>query len=192
MNALTRLGLVIGLLLLVACGSGPDQVSDGNGDGGRGEGTLRMNVALSHGYGRLHELMGQLREVDKILWNKGPSDPVRQLLKDIATTAEDAHKRIGELVKDDPAIDLDAVVSAELEEATRDAIASTTRNELLTSSGRTFELRMLVSQLESMRYGSHLAGQVAAADEQENRRAYVEQLSGQLESLRVRAFDLLR
>jgi hypothetical protein len=95
-------------------------------------------------------------------------------------------------VEGDPTIDLDVDLSAELEQETRSAIQSTTKSELMGAGGREFELRMLISQLESTRYGSHLAEQIAEADPNEQRRDYLEQLAEQLEELRQRAFELLQ
>jgi hypothetical protein len=188
MKTVAHILTVIGLALVVACQSAPTRAPT------QIDGQPQVDVELSYGYARLHDLMGKLNDVDNslFLFMKGPSDPVKQLLRNIADTADHAHERIETLVEDDPTIDLDVDLSAELEQETRSAIQSTTKSELMGAGGREFELRMLISQLESTRYGSHLAERIAEADPNEQRRDYLEQLAEQLEELRQRAFELLQ
>ena len=75
--------------------------------------------------------------------------------------------------------------------ATRDAIASTKKKELLSQSGDTFELTLLLTQTEALNYGWHLA-QVAEENEPNHERAAaLASLSDDMQNLYQETFTLL-
>ena len=57
----------------------------------------------------------------------------------------------------DPSIKLDDIRLPSGETATRRAIASTEEKELLSQTGDTFELTLLLTQTEALSYARHLA-----------------------------------
>jgi len=63
----------------------------------------------------------------------------------------------GEIRQDDPTISLDDIQLPPAELATRTAIAATKKKELLSQSGETFELTLLLTQTEALSYAWHLA-----------------------------------
>lgn len=146
---------------------------------------------LSFGYARLDALLGKQRNVDKILWLKSADDDVSGLLDTIATTTGEARKRIGKLIGAAAGIDVDRLPDARIDQRTRAAIEATTREELLGAGGVEFEVRMLLSQLEGLRYGAHLARQIAEAEVSEERAEYLRGLAEELEGLRERVFALV-
>jgi len=75
----------------------------------------------------------------------------------ISDTSADVKKQWEHLAKNDPNLNLHAIELPQCEKATRDAVTKTEEHELLFSSGREFEFKLLLTQAESLSYGWHLA-----------------------------------
>ena len=105
----------------------------------------------------LYDLLGDEKNVSKVLLIKFDREELHRLIKAISTTAGDGEKRLDELAKGDPSLNLRAIQLPVGEKATRDAIAKTKEHELLLSSGEDFEFTLLLTQAEAMSYGWHLA-----------------------------------
>jgi len=104
---------------------------------------------------------GQEKNVSKILIVKGSSDELRNLIKTISRTADDGGKRLAELARRDPTLDLQVVGLPVGEKAAREAEAKTEEHELLFSSGANFAFNLLMTQAQALGYGSHLAAVAA-------------------------------
>ncbi len=113
---------------------------------------LRNNAASL-----LYKLLNDEKNVSKILIIKQDRKELHQLINAISTTTGDAAKRMTELAETDPSLNLQSLELPSGEKAARDAIAKTKEHELLFSSGKEFEFRLLLSQAQAMSYGSHLA-----------------------------------
>jgi hypothetical protein len=105
----------------------------------------------------LADLLGDEKNVSKILIIKHNSPELGILIKYISKTAEDGAKQLETLAKEDPSLNLHALQLPPGETATRAAIAKTKERELIFSSGEKFELSLLLTQTDSLDYGSHLA-----------------------------------
>lgn len=87
-----------------------------------------------------------------------PEHPdVKTLIKKIATTSAIGATLLERFAKDDPTINLNDIRLPPGETATRDAIASTKENELLSQTDGRFELTLLLTQTEALSYAWHLA-----------------------------------
>jgi hypothetical protein len=105
----------------------------------------------------LADLLGDEKNVSKILIIKHNSAELGRLIKLISKTAGDGAKELETLAKSDPTLNLHALQLPPGEVATRAAISKTKEHELIFSSGQKFELGLLLSQTDALDYGSHLA-----------------------------------
>jgi hypothetical protein len=76
------------------------------------------------------------------------------------------------------------------EEQTRDLISKTTAKELLSKGGEKFEVRILLTQSEALRYGSHLALVVQTMETEPERKKFLGETSQKLAALHQRVIDL--
>jgi hypothetical protein len=105
----------------------------------------------------LYDLLGDEKNVSKVLIIKGNRESLHSLIKNISATTGDGAKRLEQLAKIDPTLNLHALELPAGEKATRDAIAKTEEKELLFSSGENFEFTLLLTQADALSYGWHLA-----------------------------------
>lgn len=166
------------------------------GEAGGGEvvpvevaGTISPELAV--GYARLHEVLSKNSRVDSILIIKSPGRATVSLLSEIANTSREASEMIEAIAEREVGLDLDAVAYPEIEQVTRDAIESATGSELLKSGGATFERRILITQLEAMRYAHHLAAAIAERETVTERQKQLNDLADRLAALRESAFARL-
>lgn len=143
-------------------------------------------------YSLLHQLLAQQRNVDKLLVIKRESAELKQLIKTIAESSGAGADRLEEFARSDGSLRLDQFSLPPGEVATRDAIASTKKKELLTPFNSNFELDLLLTQFEALSYAWHL-GKVAAQNEPDVGRARVlNELSSEMKVLHGRVFSLMR
>jgi hypothetical protein len=105
----------------------------------------------------LANLLGDEKNVSKILIIKHNSAELGKLIKSISKTAGDGAGQLETLAKSDATLNLHALQLPPGEVATRAAISKTKEHELIFSSGEKFELNLLLSQTDALDYGSHLA-----------------------------------
>lgn len=143
-------------------------------------------------YSLLHQLLDQQRNVDKLLVIKRESAELRQLIKSIATASAAGAERLENFAKQDVSISLDQFSLPPGEVATRDAIASTKKKELLTPFNPNFELDLLLTQSQALSYAWHLA-KVAAANELRPEYArFLEAFSSDMKNLHGQVSLLMR
>jgi len=119
---------------------------------GAGKIEVRNNAASL-----LADLLGDEKNVSKILIIKHNSAELGRLIKLISKTAGDGANELETLAKSDPTLNLHSLQLPPGEVATRAAISKTKEHELIFSSGEKFELSLLLSQTDALDYGSHLA-----------------------------------
>ena len=105
----------------------------------------------------LADLLGDEKNVSKILIIKRNSAGLGRLIKAISKTAGNGAEQLETLAKNDTTLNLHALQLPPGEIATRAAISKTKEHELLFSSGEKFELNLLLTQTDALDYGSHLA-----------------------------------
>jgi len=145
----------------------------------------------SHAYALLFDLLGDEKDVSKLLIIKRERAELGALIKQISRIAGDAHKKLAAFGKKDPHLNLKDLALPPGEIEARKAIAKTKSKELLTEKGKAFELRILLSQNEALTYGAHLAQVIAATETDHARGEFVQQLSRDLSALQRRVFDML-
>ena len=105
----------------------------------------------------LYELLGSEKNVSKILIIKSNSESLGRLIKAISEQSADYQKRLDSLASNDVNLNLQTMELPPGEKATRAAVAKTEEHELLFSSGKEFEFKLLLTQAEALSYGGHLA-----------------------------------
>jgi dTDP-4-amino-4,6-dideoxygalactose transaminase len=96
-----------------------------------------------------------------------------------------------EFAKQDPSINLNNILLPAGEVATRDAIASTKKKELLGHTGDEFELALLLSQTEALSYAWHLALIASENEAQPDRARAMVDLSKEMENFYHEVFVML-
>lgn len=153
----------------------------------RPPGNIRFNC-----YSLLYNLLDQQRQVDKLLLVKLETAELKRLIKAIAAASEAGTKRLEQIAKEDPAIRLDQTDLPPGEVATRDAISSTRKKELLKPFNASFEESLLLTQCEALSYAWHLA-KVAATNEPQPQHAQdLAALSNEMKDLYHQTIVLLR
>jgi hypothetical protein len=118
----------------------------------------------------LHQLLNDQKNVSLLRFIKREQEDVKTLVKKIAANSATGAKLLEEFARHDPSINLDDIRLPPGEAATREAIASTKKKELLGQTGGEFQLSLLLTQAEALSYASHLA-KVAGDNESQPDRA---------------------
>jgi hypothetical protein len=146
---------------------------------------------LAAGYGSLHQLLTDESSVDKLLLVKSVGSETEEAIEGIAEASSRAAEKLEALSRQSPSVRLDAPSGLPLiEQATRDSIASKTAMDLLFSD-ETFEVRLLMSQGQALRYGRFLAEQLRELETNEARREWLDDLARRFEEDYKRVVDLL-
>lgn len=153
---------------------------------------LPAQPATGHGYALLYEILGQERQIARLLLVKVERDDLEAVVDDIAETCDLAYARLEQLAAEDPGLDLtDTGLPAE-ERKTRELIAATRRERLLAATGWEFELQLLLTQNEALTYAAHLADALSRTDADPTRLAFVRALWKDLALLQEDVMALLR
>jgi hypothetical protein len=139
----------------------------------------------------LHQLLDEQKDVSILRFIKKEHSDVKDLTKRIAAASGAGSKLLEEFAKHDPSLRLEDIRLPPGEAATRDAIASTEKEKLLTQSGDEFELTLLLSQTEALNYAWHLAKVAAENDSQPDRARGTEGVSEDMKRLYQEAVALL-
>ncbi len=155
------------------------------------QGSQSSPLQNDYGYALLSELLGDEKNVSKLLIIKRERAELRDLIRDIAQRCGTAHEELERLAKGDRSLHLKTNGLPAVEIGTRDAIGKTKAKQLLTESGKEFELRLLIAQHEALTYGSHLAGTIAKRETNAQRTQFLRRLSSDLEVLENRVTSML-
>jgi hypothetical protein len=156
----------------------------------------RPNLSLTENtrdncYSLLKQLLDNEKDVNLLHLIKTETPDLRKLIKRISTTAADGSKQLAAFSKEDSTLALDHYDLPAGEVKTRDAISKLHEKELLHTSGATFELGLLLTQVEALTYGAQLAKLASENDPQPDRSRYLISLSEQLTDLHDEVIDRL-
>ena len=146
---------------------------------------------LNEGYSLLHQLMSDESDVSKMLIIKHADEPVAGVVKEISGACQAAKTSMDGFPKTDVRIEFDVPDLPRIEQESRDLDSSIEEKELLFSSGKTFEMRLIYSQAQAMEYGEVLCKALAAREDDAGRKAFVTDLSKQCADFRDRLLGLL-
>jgi hypothetical protein len=145
-----------------------------------------------HGWALLYDLLGDEKNVSKLLIVKRDRPELKALVKQISDTAAKAHKEFEKFAKRDHTLNLKdtGLPPAELE--TRKSISKEKAKSLLAEKDKSFEIALLLTQNEALTYGAHLAQTVASFETNPDRNRFLQQLSAELLDLRNKVAAMLR
>lgn len=178
---------LLSLMLSVACVLTGCQSSKGKSPSGAGA----VRTTRNNCYSLLHQLLNDQKNVGLLRFIKREDTDVKILVKKIANASGAGAKLLEEMAKHDPSINLDGIWLPSGESATRDAIASTKKKELLGHTGDEFELALLLTQTEALSYAWHLAKVAAENEPRPDHARAVAGMSKDMENLYHEAFLLL-
>jgi hypothetical protein len=171
------------LALTTGCLTSPKPAQD------RPSGTvsdLRNNT-----YSLLYDLLQDERHLSKLLIVKRESRDLNRLVKKISDLSAIGADRIKAFALADRSLQILTLSLPPGEVATRKAIADTKKHLLLGTSGREFERNLLLTQLEALNYGSHLAKVAAQEETNGDRAAFLRDIGKSLNDLHAEVSGLL-
>jgi hypothetical protein len=145
----------------------------------------------NNAYSLLHELLAEEQHLSKLLIIKRDRRELNRLVKSISATAGQGAESLEEFAKIDPSLNLKESALPPGEQATRQAIAHTKKKKLLGTSGMEFERNLLLTQVEALNYGAHLAQVASKHDDNETRVRFLLSLSRELQGLSEQVEQLL-
>jgi hypothetical protein len=142
-------------------------------------------------YSLLHQLLDEQKDVSILRFIKREKSDVKILINKIADNSAAGAKLLEEFARHDPSINLDDIRLPPGEMATRNAIASTKKKELLSQTGDEFELTLLLTQTAALSYAWHLAKVAGENETQPDRARALAGLSSDMKNLYKEVFVLL-
>lgn len=146
----------------------------------------------NEGYSLLYQLLSQESDVGKIFIIKHANPPVAGIIKEIASACDQARKGLDLFHEKDRRLSFEMANLPEMEQKTREAIQSTVTKELLTSSGKTFEHRLLFTQAEAMNYAAHLSAVLHDQESDPLRKKFLDALAQQCTTFHDKVVELLK
>jgi hypothetical protein len=145
----------------------------------------------NQGYAILYDLMGDESNVSKLLIIKHADEPIAGLIKEIAAAAKAAKKQMDEFAKSDVGLAYDNSGLPAVEEASRDHTAKVDAKQLLTSSGKSFELHLVFTQSQATSYAAEIAAALEAHEDNPGRKAFLANLSKQFGQFHDRLMNVM-
>ena len=186
MNAKLKLPLLTAMLSVACVLSGCQSPKARTPSGGSPAQSTRNNC-----YSLLHQLLNDQKNVSLLRFIKREQEDVKTLVKKIATNSATGAKLLEEFARHDPSLNLDDIRLPPGEAATREAIASTKKKELLGQTGNEFELTLLLTQTEALSYAWHLAKVAGQNESQPDRAIALAGVSKDMENLYHEVFAML-
>ena len=149
-------------------------------------------LARNNAVSLLYSLLGDEKNVSKLLIIKRDREELNRVIKHIASVCGQIHSSLARMAKEDSSLNLRDTALPVGEAAARESASKARSSELLRASGDEFEFQLLLTQIEALGYAKHL-GQVAAANEPHPQRAReFFAIRDQLQQLHDEALSLLK
>jgi hypothetical protein len=178
-----RLALVAGVLAVTGCATVQQVLPTKAG---------REARARNEGYSLLYQLLGQESDVAKILIIKHADAPVTEVIKEISAACTQAKGELDAFHEKDHHLSFVMSNLPKVEQETRAAIQSTDTKELLFSSGKTFEQRLLFTQAQAMNYAAHLAQVLHDQEKDTDRKDFLAKLDARCTALHDKVIGLMQ
>ena len=140
----------------------------------------------------LNDLLNDEKNLSKILIIKLESAELDRVVKDISATAANGAKLLESVTKNNPQLNVEKTELPPGEQAVRDSIAKTKRKLLLHSHGAEFQFQILLTQVQALSYGAHLALIISENEPDTAIARQFSDLSARLSQLQERALAMLR
>jgi hypothetical protein len=142
-------------------------------------------------YSLLHQLLDEQKDVSMLRFIKREHTDLKNLIKKIANASGAGSDLLEDFAKHDSSIHLDDIRLPPGETATRAAIASTKKKELLGQSGDEFEMTLLLTQTKALSYAWHLAIVASENEPQADRARALAGVGKDMENLNREVFAML-
>jgi len=180
-------------LVFLLCGCQSIQSTNGNAHAANVPEANNANLLIrNNALALLDDLLNDEKNVSKVLIVKHNSDELGTLVKQISETAGGGAKMLEEYSRSEGGIDFKRLDLPPGEAATRKLIAKTKEHELLSSKDAEFEFQLLLTQVEALNYGAHLAMVIADSEKDPSRTREFLRLGSELRDLRERVEAMLR
>lgn len=179
--------LIIALALVACTDNGKNSVS-------RGDATpqsLNVGYSILRDTLRDEQYLKTIRFTKTIVTFKSISEPTKLVIDDIAQTSAVVLDELEKLASLTPGIVFDIERVGQIDQMTRDALRITTAKEFITSK-EDFEIRLLVSQTQALRFISHLAKELHVIETNSKRKEWLGTISDQYEKLYLRVLSRLK
>jgi hypothetical protein len=140
----------------------------------------------------LDDLLNDEKNLSKILIIKRNSDELGRLVENISKTSGRDADFLETMAKSEPGLDLKKKDLPPGETATRKAISKTQEHVLLHSKDEEFEFQLLLTQVEALNYGAHLAMVAAENEPQASRTREFLEMGARFRELREQVLAMLR
>jgi hypothetical protein len=131
----------------------------------------------NEGYSLLYKLMSDESKVGQIFILKSASASVTDVVKEVGNSCQTYKKQLDDFAAADNGMHLNMPDLPIAEQQSRDLIAGSQTRSLLISSGREFEVQLLITQVQAMDYASHLAKAIERHEEDKDRKQFLTDLS---------------
>jgi hypothetical protein len=168
-------------LILAGCSETPNTPSQNGG----------MFRERNEGYSLLYKLMSDNGDVDKIFILKHADEPVGGLVKEIAAACKSAKAQMDEWPKANNRIEFDVADLPKIEQAARDQESSAQAKNLLTSSDKPFETKLIFNEAEAMGYAANLCEALLKHEDDPGHKDFLTKLQKQCSDFRDRLMELL-
>jgi hypothetical protein len=135
--------------------------------------------------------MSDESDVGMILWLKHADDSVARLVKAVGERCQAAKKQMDEFPMSDKHIEFNVADLPEVEQKCRELETAEKRHELLSSSGKDFEIYLIFSQAEAMSYANNLCLALEKTEDNPVRKKFLVNLAGQCGDFHERFMKLL-
>jgi hypothetical protein len=139
----------------------------------------------------LHQLLNEQKDVSFLHFIKREPSEVKNLMKKIAVKSSAGAKLLEGFARHDASMRLDDLRLPPGEVATREAIASTEKKDLLGQTGDGFELALLLTQTQALSYAWHLAEIAGEHESQPERARALAGVSEEMKNLYREVFVML-
>jgi hypothetical protein len=131
----------------------------------------------NEGYSLLYKLMKDESDVGQLFILKSASPPVTDLVKEVGNACQGFKKQLDNFAAADREIRFDMTDLPRAEQESRDRIAGGQTRALLFSSGREFEVTLLVTQIQAMDYAASLSKAIEGHEDNADRKKFLTDLS---------------
>jgi len=142
--------------------------------------SVGSQITRNNCYALLYQLLNDEKDVSKLRFIKHEDADLKTLINRIAAAAREGARVLDEFSKLDRSLDLNYLHLPAGEMATRQDIGAEKQKLLLHGSGEDFEINLLLTQIEALNYGAHLAKVAGDNDFEPERKRYLAELSNAL------------
>ncbi|MEO7677024.1 MAG: hypothetical protein ABIV39_09705 [Verrucomicrobiota bacterium] len=145
----------------------------------------------AEGYALLYDLVSKEQNVSKLLIIKRDSPPLKAVIQKVARESKQIAKELEQLARQNPPLNLKSTGLPVIEQKARELIEKEEGKGLLRATGQPFEFKLLLSQIEGLNYGSHLAAALVETETNAARRAFLQRTQTTLASLRDEIYQMI-